>query len=140
MDLVDKVLPIFEAHKGEGDIEVEIRFGKHNGSLFDTNVGKDTWKRVLNGLKKFDGWEETKSSTSEVYYSDANNVRITCDEATGEQIMIQKISVTKDDFKRDPLDVRFCVAREIPTRGSTKWIASVPKLVTRSYVRTSVST
>jgi len=90
MDLVDKVLPIFEAHKGEGDIEVEIRFGKHNGSLFDTNVGKDTWKRVLNGLKKFDGWEETKSSTSEVYYSDANNVRITCDEATGEQIMIQK--------------------------------------------------
>jgi hypothetical protein len=37
--IIDKVLPIFEAHKNEGDIEVEIRLGKHNGSLFDTNVG-----------------------------------------------------------------------------------------------------
>jgi len=138
LDLVDKVLPIFEAHKGEGDIEVEIRFGKHNGSLFDTNVGKDTWKRVLNGLKKFDGWEETKSSTSEVYYSDANNVRITCDEATGEQIMIQKISVTKDDFKRDPLDVRFCVAREIPTSGEYEMDRKRTK-TRHSFIRKNLS-
>ena len=64
MDLTDKVLAIFEAHKNEGDVEVEIRLGKHNGSLFDTNVGKDVWKRVLTGLKKFDGWESTKTTTS----------------------------------------------------------------------------
>jgi|TARA_B110000285_G_scaffold219240_1_gene269611 hypothetical protein len=117
MNIAEKVLPIFEAHKGEGDVEVEIRLGKHNGSLFDTNVGKDTWKQVLRGLKKFNGWESVKSTTSEVYYSDGNNVRITRDEETGEQVMIQKISVVKEDFKRDPLDVRFCIAREIPTTG-----------------------
>ena len=117
MDLTDKVLAIFEAHKNEGDVEVEIRLGKHNGSLFDTNVGKDVWKRVLTGLKKYDGWESTKTTTSEVYYNDGNNVRITCDEDTGEQTMIQKIAVVKEDFKREPLDVRFCVAREIPTSG-----------------------
>jgi hypothetical protein len=67
--IIDKVLPIFEAHKNEGDIEVEIRLGKHNGSLFDTNVGKDTWKRVLKGLKKYNGWESVKMSTSDVYYT-----------------------------------------------------------------------
>lgn len=117
MDLTNQVLPIFEAHKNEGDIEIEIRLGKHNGSLFDTNVGSDTWKRVLAGLKKFDGWESVKMTVSDVYYNDANNVRITCDEESGEQTMIQKISVVKEDFKRDPLDVRFCVAREIPTNG-----------------------
>jgi|TARA_R110000823_G_scaffold205725_1_gene336566 hypothetical protein len=117
MNIAERVLPIFEAHKGEGDVEVEIRLGKHNGSLFDTNVGKDTWKQVLRGLKKFNGWESVKSTTSEVYYSDGNNVRITRDEETGEQVMIQKISVVKEDFKRDPLDVRFCIAREIPTTG-----------------------
>lgn len=117
MDLTEKVLPIFEAHKNEEDIEIEIRLGKHNGSLFDTNVGKDTWKRVLKGLKKYDGWESVKTTSADVYYNDANNVRITCDEESGEQTMIQKISVIKDDFKRDPLDVRFCVAREIPTSG-----------------------
>src|SRR6056300_292576 len=117
MNIAEKVLPLFEAHKGEGDIEVEIRLGKHNGSLFDTNVGKDVWKQVLKGLKKYDGWESTKTSTSDVYYNDANNVRITVDEDSGEQTMIQKIAVVKEDFKREPLDVRFCVAREIPTSG-----------------------
>ena len=117
MDLTDKVLAIFEAHKNEGDIEIEIRLGKHNGSLFDTNVGKDVWKQVLAGLKKYNGWESTKMTTSDVYYNDANGVRITCDEESGEQTMIQKVNVVKEDFKKNPLDVRFCIAREIPTSG-----------------------
>jgi hypothetical protein len=117
MNIADKVLPFFEAHKSEGDIEVEIRFGKHNGSFFDTNVGKDQWKHVLKGLKKYNGWESTKTSSVDVFYNDNNNIRITADEDSGEQIMIQKISVVKEDFKYNPLDVRFCIAREIPTMG-----------------------
>jgi|TARA_B110000114_G_scaffold145042_1_gene154021 hypothetical protein len=138
MNITEKVLPIFEAHKGEGDIEVEIRLGKHNGALFDTNVGKDAWKKVLIGLKKFDGWESIKSTTSEVYYSDANNVRITCDEETGEQTMIQKINVIKEDFKRDPLDVRFCIAREIPTSGEYEMDRKRTK-TRHSFVRKNLS-
>ena len=138
MDLTEKVLPIFEAHKNEGDIEVEIRLGKHNGSLFDTNVGKDVWKRVLMGLKKYDGWDSTKMTTSEVYYNDANNVRITVDEDSGEQTMIQKIAVVKEDFKRDPLDVRFCVAREIPTTGEYEMDRKRTK-TRHSFVRKNLS-
>ena len=138
MDLTEKVLPIFEAHKDEGDIEVEIRLGKHNGSLFDTNVGKDVWKRVLTGLKKYDGWDSTKMTTSEVYYNDANNVRITVDEDSGEQTMIQKIAVVKEDFKRDPLDVRFCVAREIPTSGEYEMDRKRTK-TRHSFVRKNLS-
>ena len=138
MNLAEKVLPIFEAHKNEDDIEVEIRLGKHNGSLFDTNVGKDVWKRVLSGLKKYDGWESVKMTTSDVYYNDANNIRITCDEDTGEQTMIQKISVVKEDFKRDPLDVRFCVAREIPTSGEYEMDRKRSK-TRHSFVRKNLS-
>lgn len=138
MDLTEKVLPIFEAHKNEEDIEIEIRLGKHNGSLFDTNVGKDTWKRVLKGLKKYDGWESVKTTSADVYYNDANNVRITCDEDSGEQTMIQKISVIKDDFKRDPLDVRFCVAREIPTSGEYEMDRKRTK-TRHSFVRKNLS-
>jgi hypothetical protein len=136
--IINKVLPIFEAHKNEGDIEVEIRLGKHNGSLFDTNVGKDTWKRVLKGLKKYDGWESVKMSTSDVYYSDSNNIRITSDEESGEQTMIQKISVIKEDFKCDPLDVRFCVAREIPTSGEYEMDRKRTK-TRHSFVRKNLS-
>ena len=138
MNLTERVLPIFEAHKGEGDIEIEIRLGKHNGSLFDTNVGKDTWKRVLKGLKKYEGWESVKMTTADVYYNDANNVRITCDEESGEQTMIQKISVIKEDFKRDPLDVRFCVAREIPTSGEYEMDRKRSK-TRHSFVRKNLS-
>jgi hypothetical protein len=138
MDIIDKVLPVFEAHKQEDDIEVEIRLGKHNGSLFDTNVGKDVWKRVLAGLKKYDGWESVKMTTSDVYYNDTNNVRITCDEESGEQTMIQKISFFKEDFKRDPLDVRFCVAREIPTTGEYEMDRKRTK-TRHSFVRKNLS-
>ena len=136
--IIDKVLPIFEAHKNEGDIEVEIRLGKHNGSLFDTNVRKDTWKRVLKGLKKYNGWESVKMNTSDVYYSDSNNIRITSDEESGEQTMIQKISVIKEDFKCEPLDVRFCVAREIPTSGEYEMDRKRTK-TRHSFVRKNLS-
>ena len=138
MDLTDKVLAIFEAHKNEGDVEVEIRLGKHNGSLFDTNVDKDVWKNVLKGLKKYDGWESIKMTTSDVYYNDSNNVRITCDEDTGEQTMIQKIAVAKEDFKREPLDVRFCIAREIPTSGEYEMDRKRTK-TRHSFVRKNLS-
>jgi len=138
MDLTEKVLPIFEAHKNEGDIEVEIRFGKHNGSLFDTNVGKDVWKQVLKGLKKYDGWESTKTSTVDVYYNDNNNIRISVDEDSGEQTMIQKISVVKENFKREPLDVRFCVAREIPMSGEYEMDRKRTK-TRHSFVRKNLS-
>ena len=40
--IVEKLLPVFETHKNEEHIEVEMRLGKHNGSFFDTNVGKKT--------------------------------------------------------------------------------------------------
>ena len=138
MNIAEKVLPLFETHKGEGDIEVEIRLGKHNGSLFDTNVGKDVWKQVLKGLKKYDGWESTKTSTSEVYYYDPNNVRITVDEDSGEQTMIQKIAVVKEDFKHEPLDVRFCIAREIPTSGEYEMDRKRTK-TRHSFVRKNLS-
>ena len=32
--------------------------------------------------------------------------------------MVQKIKVVKEDFKSEPLDVRFSISREIPTHGS----------------------
>ena len=136
--IVDTTFPLFEAHKNEDDIEVEIRLGRQNGSFFDTNVGKDVWKQVLKGLRKYDGWESTKTSTIDVYYNDNNNVRISVDEDSGEQTMIQKISVVKEDFKREPLDVRFCVAREIPMSGEYEMDRKRTK-TRHSFVRKNLS-
>ena len=136
--ITDTILPTFEALKAEENIEVEIRLGKHNGSLFDTNVGRDTWERTLKGLKNYDGWESTNYTESDVYYNDNSNVRITSNEDTGEQTMIQKISVVKEDFKCDPLDVRMCIAREIPTSGEYEMDRKRTKM-RHSFVRKNLS-
>lgn len=115
--IVEKLLPVFNSLKDEENIEVEMRLGKYNGSFFDTNVGKETFERVLDGLQKFQGWESTESSVSDVYYNDKDSIRITSNQDTGDQVMVQKINVVKDDFTGSPLDMRFSVSREIPTWG-----------------------
>jgi hypothetical protein len=115
--IVEKVLPVFDSHKDEEHIEVELRLGKYNGSFFDTNVGKETFERVLKGLQKYDKWEETESSVSDIFYNDKNSIRITSNQDTGEQKMVQKINVVKEDFSGTPTDMRFSVSREIPTWG-----------------------
>ena len=136
--IYDKVKPIFETMKGEENVEVELRFGKHNGSLFDTNMGKETWERVLRRLKKYQGWERVQSSVADVYYNDANNIRITVDEDSGEQTMIQKINVVKDDFKCTPNDIRFSISREIPTFGEYEMDRKRNK-TRHSFVRKNLS-
>ncbi len=115
-EITNTVFQTFEMYKKEEYIEVEMRLGKHNGTLFDTNVGKEPWTRILEGLRKYQGWEHTETTVSDVYYNDTNSIRITANDT--ERTMIQKIGVVKQDFTGQPLDVRFCIAREIPTSGS----------------------
>ena len=136
--ITEKIKDVFETHKNEEHIEVEIRLGKHNGSLFYTNVGKETFERVLKGLKKYNGWEETKTTSTDVFYDDTNGIRISSDEDTGEQIIVQKIKVVKEDFKSEPLDVRFSISREIPTHGSYDMDRKRSKY-SHSFVRKNLS-
>ena len=72
---------------------------------------------MLSGLQQYNGWEDVKKSTCDIYYNDKNGIRITANEDTGEQAMIQKINVEKEDFNGMPTDMRFSVSREIPTWG-----------------------
>jgi len=136
--IVDKIFPLFESLKDEEHIEVELRLGKHNGTFFDTNVGKETFERVLSGLKQYAGWEDIKMSTCNIYYNDKNGIRITANEDTSEQTMIQKINVVKDDFSGTPTDIRFSVSREIPTWGQYEMDRKRTKMRT-SFIRKNLS-
>ena len=115
--IVEKILPVFDSYKDEEHIEVELRLGKYNGSFFDTNMGKTTFERVLKGLQKYDKWEKIDTSISDIFYNDKESIRITSNQDTGEQKMIQKINVVKEDFSGTPTDMRFSVSREIPIWG-----------------------
>jgi hypothetical protein len=136
--ITDKVLPVFDTHKDEENIEIELRLGKYNGSFFDTNVGKETFERVLDGLRRYTGWESVKTSVSDIFYSDKEGVRISSDHDTGEQTMIQKINVIKDDFTGTPLDMRFSISREIPTWGEYEMDRKRTK-TRHSFIRKNLS-
>jgi hypothetical protein len=136
--ITDKVLPVFDTHKDEENIEIELRLGKYNGTFFDTNVGKETFERVLDGLRRYTGWENVKTSVSDIFYSDKDGVRITSDHETGEQTMIQKINVIKDDFTGTPLDMRFSISREIPTWGEYEMDRKRTK-TRHSFIRKNLS-
>jgi hypothetical protein len=136
--IVEKVLPVFDSYKDEEHIEVELRLGKYNGSFFDTNVGKETFERVLRGLKKYPNWEKIESSVSDIFYNDKDSIRITSNQDTGEQKMIQKINVIKEDFSGTPTDMRFSVSREIPTWGEYEMDRKRTK-TRHSFVRKNLS-
>lgn len=113
-----KVHKIFDENQNDPQIEVEMRLGKFNGKMFDTNVGKDTFDRVYRALTKYQGWEKVFTTQEEVFYRDRDNIRMSIDENTGNQKIIQKYSTHKEDFKRIkgvPYDVRISFSKEIPT-------------------------
>jgi hypothetical protein len=136
--IVEKILPVFDSHKDEEHIEVELRLGKYNGSFFDTNVGKETFEKVLKGLQKYEKWEKTESSVSDMFYNDKDSIRITSNQETGEQKMVQKINVVKEDFSGTPTDMRFSVSREIPNGGEYEMDRKRTK-TRHSFIRKNLS-
>lgn len=113
-DLFLKSKPILDSHKSKKHVEFEMRLGKINSNMFDTNVGEKAFNKVLNSLKVYKGWESIKESSSSVYYKGSN--RMTIDEDTDDVTTIrkQKLQVVDHYLKDRPFDVRFCASEEIP--------------------------
>jgi len=112
-----KIHKLFEQSQNDPLTEVELRLGKFNGKLFDTNIGKDTFDKVYRALVKYQGWEKIYTTQEEVFYRDRDNIRMSTDETTGDQKIIQKTSIHKEDFKRIkgvPYDVRIAFSKEVP--------------------------
>lgn len=95
------------------NIEFEIRLGRLHSKGFDTNVGEETFAKVLKGLKNYPDWEEVKVTDVEVF-SYENGLRYTLDTNTEKSETIQKTQVKKVDYRLEgtPFDLRFSVASE----------------------------
>ena len=118
--VMERIRPCYDRHAPGENIEVEFRFGKFNGSFFDTNVGAVAFQKVYEGLQQFLGWEKVVNTVQDVYYADAENVRMSVDGTTGEQSLIRKSKVEQVDFtgiETSPFDVRFSVNHEEPLQG-----------------------
>ena len=119
-EVMKRIRPCYDRHVPGEHIEVEFRFGKFNGSFFDTNVGAAAFQKVYEGLQQFLGWEKVVNTIQDVYYADAENVRVSVDGTTEERSMVRKSKVEQVDFvgiETSPFDVRFSVNREEPLQG-----------------------
>ena len=114
--LFEKWESMFYKHQNDENVEIEIRFGKMNRGTFDTNIGKDTFEKILRRLQRYQGWEEKKDTTMTVYYDEGANKRVTMDDATEEMTCVVKKRVCNDNqsFDNIPYDVRMSVSTEVP--------------------------
>lgn len=138
-----KVHKVFNEHRGDPHTEVEMRLGKFNGKMFDTNVGKETFEKINDALMKYDGWEKILNTEEEVFYRDHDNIRMSVDESSGDRKVVHKISLHKEDFKKikgAPLDMRFSVCKEVPVELDDFGVMDRKRTKTRrSFVRKNLS-
>jgi Zn-dependent metalloprotease len=95
------------------------------------------------GLQKYMGWEKVVGMEHEVFYRESDGVRISVDEATGEETIVRKERVKNEDFKKlkgTPYDVRFSVSKEHPMPPDTNRDMDKKKTKKRmSFIRKNLS-
>ena len=138
-EVMKRIRPCYDRHVPGENVEVEFRFGKFNGSFFDTNVGEAAFKKVYEGLQQFLGWEKVVNTMEDVYYADANvRMSVDCEE---QQSLIRKSKIENVDFvgiETSPFDVRFSVNHEEPMQGEFVWDRKRSKQRT-SFIRKNLS-
>lgn len=133
--------PIINAHKLSPMTEIEMRLGRRASSGFDTNIGKDTFMKVLRALQKYKEWEDSKHTNTTIYYFQ-NNKRLSVNEETDEQVGQIKKRVTVDDIElvSEPFDIRLGISTEIPFDYDGEETSTQQKTKERwSFVRKNLS-
>lgn len=112
----ESIRPEFDRYKNQKHVEFELRLGKRStrGGAFDTNVGHDVFHRILDGLKRYRGWESTSESEVDIFYDDDR--RFIFEGDSDDCIAVTKRKIKKVDIHLEnrPFDIRFGVATETP--------------------------
>jgi len=134
-EFFEKIHPIFSKYQNEKYAEFEMRLGKINRGQFDTNVGQETFEKVLKGLRKYTCWEKVSKTCDTVYYSES--VRRVIDDETEKSVQVHKQKLTNLDYsiQNKPFDVRFSVAKEIPDNREIEEFDSARTRTRESFVR-----
>jgi hypothetical protein len=96
--------------------EIEIRFGKANRKMFDTDVTKETYEKVLRRLHRYTEWEEVTETDSTVYYFE-NGGRVTYDnvlDEVTESVIKKPVEKVNYVLEGHPFDVRLGISTEKP--------------------------
>ena len=138
--LFNQVKPHFERLRTTPNVEFELRLGKVNNKMFDTNVGRETYEKLSRALDKYTGWEDIKKSHTSVYYK--GNTRVIVDEDTDETTCMKKTPRVKENLVLEgrPLDVRFAASIEEPVEQDESDVMDMVREKHRmSYIRKNLS-
>jgi hypothetical protein len=134
-----------DTHRNQPNVEIEIRLGKVNRGKFDTNVGKQTFEKVLRRLRKFTEWENTKESQSTVYYDTAASKRVVMNDETDEMescVIKKRLHVNDQVLDGFPVDARLGISSEVPydrEQDTEENFTRVKKRKRYSFVRKGLS-
>jgi hypothetical protein len=134
-----------ETYKDTPNVEIEIRLGKVSRGKFDTNVGQQTFEKVLRRLRKFDEWESTNESQSTVYYDTAASKRVVMNDVTDEMescVIKKRIHVNDQPLNGFPVDARIGISSEVPydrNEDADENFTRVKKRKRYSFVRKGLS-
>jgi len=140
--LFESIKPLFEQHKNDEHVEFEFRLGKFNCGTFDTDVGKQRFELVLDGLRQYAGWERIVSINEEVFYRESDNLRISIDSTTGDEKIVKKERVHNEDFDKlrgSPYDVRFGISKETPVEDYEGEMDKKKNKYRLSFIRKNLS-
>jgi hypothetical protein len=138
-EFFEKVSPIFSKYQNEKHMEFELRLGKINRGSFDTNVGQETFEKILRGLHKYKGWEKVVKKSDVAYYKD--EIRLIIDDETEESVQVTKHKIGTVDYSLSgkPFDVRFSFATEKPCSVEVEEYVKARKRERVSFVRKNLS-
>ena len=139
--MYDKWEPIVMEHLNTPNLEIEMRIGRPSSHGFDTDVGKETFEKVMRALGKYNEWESVKHTTSTLYYFPGGK-RLTVDDETDDQVGHIKKRVKVDDFTltEHQFDVRLGLSTEEPFEYDGEEESTEQKTRERwSFVRKNLS-
>ena len=112
-NLFSHVKQLFNNFKSLPNLEVELRLGKKNRNMFDTNIGQDKFNMIKSALDNYTEWENVRNTNTSSYY--VKDLRYEVNDETEESKTIKKKKISKYDcvLKNEPLDVRFSICQEI---------------------------
>jgi hypothetical protein len=134
-----------DTYKNQPNVEIEIRLGKVNRGKFDTNVGKQTFEKVLRRLRKFTEWESTSESRATVYYDTSASKRVVMNDDTDEMescVIKKRLDVNDQVLTGFPIDARLGVSTEVPydrEQDTDENFTRVKKRKRYSFVRKGLS-
>lgn len=132
---------LFTKHQNTPNVEIEMRLGKINRGTFDSNVGKEKFEKIKNGLNKYKGWEKIKKSNTTCYYFSNNRRMIYDEEADTQTVQLKKRILNENlNLTGRPLDVRFSISTEKSYDGEISEEADFARTRNRtSYIRKNLS-